>query len=66
MPRFLVLLATGLVSAILYRLVHAALGGSLAPAVVPLAAGLIAWSAMIMVLTLPPIERRVSTGHRLN
>lgn len=66
MRRFLVLLAAGLASAILYRLVHAALGGSLAPAVVPLAAGLVAWSAMIMVLTLPPVERRVSTGHRLN
>lgn len=66
MPRFLVLLAAGLASAILYRLVHVALGGSLAPSVVPLAAGLVAWSAMIVVLTPPPIERRVSTGHRLN
>ncbi len=66
MPRFLVLLVAGLVSAILYRLVHAALGSSLAPAVVPLVAGLVAWSSMIMVLTLPPVERRVSTAQRLN
>lgn len=57
MPRFVVLLATGLSAAILYNVARAVLEGTLDPVVVPLVAGLVAWSSIIVAITLPLAER---------
>ncbi|MCF4127116.1 hypothetical protein [Methylobacterium sp. SyP6R] len=66
MPRFVVLLATGLSAAILYNVARAVLEGTLDPVVVPLVAGLVAWSSIIVAITLPLAERRLSVGTRLD
>ncbi|KMO13572.1 hypothetical protein [Methylobacterium platani] len=63
MPRFLLLLAANGVSLVLFEAMRAVFDGSLDPAIVPLAAGLVAWSAMVLAGSITPVERRF-TGHQ--
>lgn len=65
MAHFLVLLASNAVSVVLYEIMQAILVGTLQPAIVPLAAGLAVWSAMVFVILLPPVERRFASDQRL-
>ncbi|TNC10472.1 hypothetical protein FF100_22670 [Methylobacterium terricola] len=64
MPRFLSLLAMAGMCAALYHIMRLALVGTLAPAIVPLVAGLAGWSLVVVVMTLPWAERRLPGGHR--
>ncbi len=66
MPRFLVLLAAGLSAAILYNIIRVVLEGTLDPAIVPLVAAMVAWSFIVMAITLPPVERNFSASTRLD
>lgn len=66
MPRFLMLPAAGLSAATLYNIIRSVLEGTLDAAIVPLAAGLVAWSSIVLAVTLPPVERNFSAGTRLD
>ncbi len=56
--------ATSFTSVGLFEAFRAMLSGSLAPAIVPLAAGPAAWSSMVIPLVLPPVETHVAGGPR--
>ncbi len=64
MKYLIALLASSFTSVGLFEAIRAMLSDSLAPGIVPVAAGLIAWSAMIIPLVLPPVERRFTAGPR--
>ncbi|BAQ47820.1 MULTISPECIES: hypothetical protein [Methylobacterium] len=64
MKYVIALLASSFTSAGLFEAFRAMLSGSLAPAIVPLAAGLVAWSSMVIPLVLPPVEAHVAAGPR--
>ncbi|TGD96745.1 hypothetical protein [Methylobacterium nonmethylotrophicum] len=64
MPRFLFLLGAGLAGAALFHILRFVLTGTLEPALVPLVAGLVAWSVIVVAVTLPWAERNVPPGQR--
>ena len=64
MPRFLFLLVAGGVGAVLFHVMRIGLTGTLDPALVPLVAGLAAWSVVVVAVTLPWAERRLPAGRR--
>ncbi|MET7245142.1 hypothetical protein ABZT49_17455 [Methylobacterium sp. EM32] len=65
MAHFLILLVSNAISVVLYEIMQVALVGTLDPAIVPLAAGLAAWSTMVFVSLLRPVERRFTSDQRL-
>ncbi|MGX7705355.1 hypothetical protein [Methylobacterium sp. Gmos1] len=64
MAHLLVLLVAGAVSVVLYETLQVLLVGTLDPAVIPLVAGLAAWSIMVFVILLRPVERRFTSDQR--
>jgi hypothetical protein len=64
MPRFLFLLVAGGVGAALFHVMRIVLTGTLNPALIPLVAGLVAWSIVVFGVTLPWAERRLPAGQR--
>ncbi|MFH6785654.1 MULTISPECIES: hypothetical protein [Methylobacterium] len=65
MPHILVLLVANGISLVLFEAMRAVLDGTLGPAIIPLAAGLVTWSTMVLAASMPPAERLFSSHQRI-